>query len=277
MDCFGKSKPDMNQRSAALSCFIRTLNEERTIGRVIAAVREAASEVVVIDSGSTDDTVRIAEAEGARVVHQPWLGNGRQKRVGEEQCSNDFVLDLDADEIVTPALAREIRQLFSGGPPPRPIYELRLVTVPPIGKRWSRIAVRYPRKLYDRRVVRAPDHKAWDQFTVPDGVEVGRLSGDLEHHSFRDLAHLMYKLNRMSTARARDGRKQGLLALRLRVLFMFPFYFLKHYLFRQHFRAGVYGFVIAMTAAYGRWSRDAKQCEQILSDRVPSQRARDRR
>src|SRR5436190_9303132 len=150
-----------------ISCYVRTLNEARIIGRAIAAVRDVVDEIVIVDCGSTDATVTIAKDAGARVIHQDWLGLGCQKRFAEDQCRNDFLLDLDADEIVSPALAAEIRALFAAGLPPRSIYELKLVTVPPVGEPWSTAAIRYPRKLYDRRVVRAPDHKAWDQFKVP--------------------------------------------------------------------------------------------------------------
>lgn len=257
----------MSEQVAPVSCYIRTLNEERFLGQVIAAAREVADEIVIVDSGSKDATVAIAQAAGARVIRQEWLGSGRQKRLAEDHCRNDYVLDLDADEVVSPALASEIRALFAAGPPPLPIYELRLVTVPPVGKPWSNIAVAHRRKLYNRRVVRAPDHKAWDQFDVPAGVKVGRLTGDLLHHSFRDLAQLVDKLNRASSARARDGKEAGRVAVAARVLFAWPFYFLRHYLMRGLFRAGTYGIVVASISAYGRWLRDAKMYERILADR----------
>jgi glycosyltransferase involved in cell wall biosynthesis len=258
----------MNGQAAPVSCYIRTLNEERVLGRVVAAAREVVDEIVIVDSGSKDATVAIAQAAGARVFHQEWLGNGRQKRFAEDQCRHDFVLDLDADEVVSPALAAEIRALFAAGPPPLPIYELRLVTVPPVGRPWTNSAVAYRRKLYDRRVVRAPDHKAWDQFEVPPGVKVGRLAGDLLHYSFRDLAQLVEKMNRVSTVRAREGRQRGRVAVATRVLFAWPFYFLKAFVFRGLFRTGMYGVAVAGISAYGRWLRDAKMYERILADRM---------
>ena len=162
-----------------VSCYIRALNEQGGIARVIASVRGIVGEIVVVDSGSTDATVALARAEGARVVHQDWLGNGRQKRFGEDQCRNDFLLDLDADEIVTPELADEIRALFATGSPSQPIYELKLVTAPPVGEPWWNSGVVYRKKLYDRRIVRAPDHKVWDQFEVPKGIQVGPPIGCL--------------------------------------------------------------------------------------------------
>ena len=70
------------------------------IGDVVRAARAVAAEVIVVDSGSTDDTIAQAEAAGARVLRQEWLGNGKQKRIGEDACRHDWVLDLDADEII---------------------------------------------------------------------------------------------------------------------------------------------------------------------------------
>src|SRR5262245_37477804 len=105
----------MRPQIVPVSCYIRTFNEERKIGEVVAAVRAVVDEVIVVDSGSTDATVAIAQAAGAWVIHQEWLGNGRQKRFAEEQCRNDFLLDLDADEVVSLALAEEIRALFGAG------------------------------------------------------------------------------------------------------------------------------------------------------------------
>src|SRR5262245_23291918 len=264
-----------NRGVMPISCYIRTLNEERRIGAVIGAVRGLVEEVVVVDSGSTDATVAVAEAMGARVIRQAWLGNGREKRCGEGHCRNDFLLDLDADEVVSPELADEIRALFADGLPPRPVYELRLVTVPPVGEPWHDFGVRRRCKLYDRRVVRQPDHKAWDQFKVPSGVRVGQLSGPLLHFAFGDLAHVVAKLNRASTVRASETRRRTRTEVGLRVLFALPVYFLKHYLQRGLFRAGIYGVSLAAISAFGRWLRDAKMYEQILAAEAGS--AADRR
>ena len=95
-----------------ISCYIRTLNEERMIGEVISSAKKICSEVVIIDSLSIDKTKSIALSLGANFFEQPWLGNGFQKRVGEDNTKNDWVLDIDADEIVTDSMAQEIKNLF---------------------------------------------------------------------------------------------------------------------------------------------------------------------
>jgi glycosyltransferase involved in cell wall biosynthesis len=257
----------MSNQVAPVSCFIRALNEEPVIGRTIAAVRDFVAEIVVVDAGSTDATIAIAQAAGARVIHQSWLGSGRQKRFAEDQCHNDFLLDLDADEVASPDLAVEIRTLFAAGPPPQSIYELKLVTVPPVGKPWTHAHVRFRRKLYDRRVVRAPDHRAWDQFDAPPNIRVGRLFSALHHYSFRDFEQLVDKLNRTSSDRVREGRQLGRAAVTFRILFAWPHYFFKAFVLRGLFRLGAYGVAVASISAFGRWMRDVKMYERILVDR----------
>lgn len=230
------------------------------IGAVVRAALCVAREAIIVDSGSTDATRAIAEAAGARVLDQPWLGNGGQKRVGEEAAAHDWLLDLDGDEIVTEELAAEIRALFEAGEPPLGVYRMDLVTAPPIGEPWP--FYRDPRaKLYDRRRFRIPDHKAWDQLELGD-APVGRLEGALMHHSFRDLEHYLAKWNRVSSVRARETRLKSYPAVVLRVLFARPVYFWRHYLLRGLWRAGLYGLIIARNAAFGRWLRDAKMYER---------------
>jgi glycosyltransferase involved in cell wall biosynthesis len=253
---------------APISCYIRAKNESRVIARVIEAALLVVDEVIVIDSGSTDDTIPLSESAGARVVRAEWFGGGRQKRIGEDAARNDWLLDLDADEIVTPELAAEIRALFAnGGEPPCPVYQMTMVTAPPVGEPWWGFNLVDRRKLYDRRVVRQPDHPNWDQFKVPAGVRVGHLHASLLHISFRDLAQLEDKFNRNSSGRANDTRLRPFWVAAVRMLFARPFYFLNQYLRRGLWRGGWYGIAVANIAAHGRWLKDAKMVEIHLRAR----------
>ena len=100
---------------ALISVVIITQNEELNIGRCIRSCRELG-DVIVIDSGSTDKTQEIAEQLGAKVIIQPWLGFGPQKRFGIDQIQTDWFLNLDADEYLTPVLFREIQSLSLDDP-----------------------------------------------------------------------------------------------------------------------------------------------------------------
>jgi glycosyltransferase involved in cell wall biosynthesis len=95
-----------------LSLVIVAQNEERTIGRVLDAAREIADEIILVDSGSTDKTKEIAAQRGSRVVHQDWLGYAAQKNFAIGLASGDWILSLDADEIMTPGLVQEIRSVL---------------------------------------------------------------------------------------------------------------------------------------------------------------------
>lgn len=100
-----------------LSVAIVAKNEERTIRHALASAMEIADEAVVIDSGSSDGTVEIAQSFGARLYHQEWLGYAAQKNLALDKATGDWVLSLDADEILTSALAAEIREVLRGGVP----------------------------------------------------------------------------------------------------------------------------------------------------------------
>ncbi len=251
-----------------LSAFIRAKNEARMIGDVVRAALLVADEVVVVDSGSTDDSVALAEAAGARVIRQGWLGNGRQKRFAEDQCRNDWLLDLDADELVTPALAAEIAALFKNGAPAARIYRTPVAIAPPVGAPWRGFGGVIRHKLYDRRAVRAPDHEAWDQFDIPPGEPVGALNAPILHFAFADAAHLIDKLNRNSSTRATALAPKPLPVLILRIFFGLPFYVGKRYLLDGLFRGGVYGFAFSMMSGFGRWMRDIKMYERVMRERA---------
>lgn len=260
--------PSRARPALPISCYIRAKNEERLIGEVIRAAFQVVDEVVVIDSGSTDRTQEIAEAAGARFVPSPWLGGGKQKRLGEDATKHNWLLDLDADEIVTPELAEEMRALFGDGKePPHSVYQFVLVTKPPVGEPWWHGSVVKRNRFYDRRVIRARDHAGWDQLEIPAGMTVGKFKGKILHCSFRDLAQLEEKFNRSSSSRANATKLKPFWYVCLRLVFGKTGYFLNHYLRRGLWREGWYGYCAAMIAAHGRWLKDAKMMEIHLRNR----------
>lgn len=257
----------MSSKPVTLSCYIRVQNEARMIGEVVRAALKAADEVVVVDGGSTDGTPEIAAAAGARVIVNPWPGNGFQKRVGEEACASDWLLDIDADEVVTDELAAEIRALFAKGEPEFPVWELTMVLAPLVGEPWWGFGLTPRRKLYDRRHFRMPEHRIWDQLDLPKGTAMGHLKGRLLHHAFRNVAHAVDKYNGRSTARARDGKRKSMLSLTLRLWFGLPVYIFKPLVSRGNWRGGTYGMILAVCGGFARWLRDAKMYEAIRLER----------
>jgi len=96
-----------------ISVFIIAKNEADRITPIINSVKDLAQEIIVIDSNSSDDTVKICQDLGAKVINNDWQGYGQQKIFGENQCQNNWILNIDADEEVSAELAQEIKNIFS--------------------------------------------------------------------------------------------------------------------------------------------------------------------
>jgi len=211
-----------------LSITIITLNEERRIGKCIKSA-SFADEIVVVDSGSRDRTVEIAEKAGARVIHQNWLGYGRQKQFAVEQAANDWVLCLDADEWLSPELSQSIQSVLEHP-------EFSAYQFPRRNRfmgRWLRHGEGYPDwslRLFDR------NHAHWSgdevhEKVVPDG-EIGKVSGDLMHESEETIQQYLEKQDRYTTLQAQrlkaDGKRGSAIKVALNPLFRFiKFYFIR--------------------------------------------------
>lgn len=251
--------------SLPISVFIIALNEADRIGRTIESVRTLADEVVVVDSGSTDGTQRVAERLGARVIGRAWPGYGPQKRFAEEQCSNNWLLNLDADEVLSPALAQEIAALFAQGcMPEHAAYRMKIREVLPGQRAPSYFAHGVsPVRLYDRRHGRYADSTVHDRVHMQHGSE-GMLSGTVLHFSSRGIEHSIAKFNRYSTMQAEDsiarGKRVRLLGAQL--VLIFPLAFCKAYFLRRGVLYGMPGFVNSVLYGASRFARLAKLWER---------------
>jgi glycosyltransferase involved in cell wall biosynthesis len=244
----------MNTRAPTpLSCCIIARNEGDRIGDVLRAVKPLTDDIVVVDSGSTDDTVAVAQALGARVIHHDWPGYGPQKRFSEDCARHDWILNLDADEVLTPELREEISVLMAKGPDLH-AYRFRIRNVYP-GKtkpRWLADYHNYVR-LYDRRVVRFRESPVHD--TVDAGQEpVGQLRGSVTHFSARSYAHIRAKLEAYSNLQAKV-LKRPVWQIVMRLPFEYPVVFLRYYLLRCHVTGGWDGLYTSHIAAAARVKR----------------------
>ncbi|WP_298954584.1 glycosyltransferase family 2 protein [uncultured Methylobacterium sp.] len=254
-----------------LSIFIIARNEADRIGATIAAVRDLADDILVVDSGSTDGTRDLAASLGARVVHNDWPGYGPQKRFAEERCRHVWMLNLDADEVVPPDLAGEIRRLFSAGEPPHPAYELGIAEIFPGETRphpWAYTL--WPVRLYRRDRGRYSPSPVHDRVDLDPGTTTGRLRGVIHHFSVRSLGDQLDKLNRYSDQQADDLAARGVTIPTWRLFVELPGNFLKAYVGRRHFVRGAYGFLTAMNYAISRHLRVAKHYERRVVARRPS-------
>jgi glycosyltransferase involved in cell wall biosynthesis len=250
----------------AVSAFIITLNEEDRIEDAIRSV-SWADEVIVVDSGSTDATVERAKALGAKIFFRAWTGYGEQKRFAEDQCRHDWLINLDADERVTPALRDEILALWRAGPS-ADIYKVRILDVFPHEREpapWAFGQWQY--RFYDRRKGRFSASTVHDTVRPLPEARLARLKGRMAHPSQRSIRWAVEKMNRYSDAQVADMVARGKRISPVRLLTEFPLSFLKSYLLRGNFRYGRWGVINSTNYAYSRFLRIAKLQELKLVER----------
>lgn len=242
-----------------------TLDEEQRLPAALDSVA-FCDEVLVVDAGSRDRTRELAEARGARVlVNTPWPGWVPQRRLAVAAARHDWVLALDADERVTPALRDEIEALRRGG---LSGAGYRLPRVAFYLGRWIRATDWYPDpqlRLFDRR------QAGWEGGLVHESVTargpVGRLRGELEHHPYADVSAHLRRIDRYTSLwaeqAARDGREARLADLALAP----PWSFFRNYVLKGGFLLGRAGFTVSALNAYYTLVKLAKLAELEASRR----------
>jgi glycosyltransferase involved in cell wall biosynthesis len=245
-----------------ISVVILTKNEERFVGR---AIRSAgwADEVLVLDSGSTDDTVRIAESLGARVCHEGWLGWVGQHNLALDLARHDWVFTLDADEIITPELADSIKRAASGPMDPRDGYYCTrkgdfLGVLLPSRSRRARLQ-RFIRLLNRTHSRYDPALKVHEEVIV-SGKSIP-LDGILLHWRGYGMDDYVNVFNRYATVEAGVLNERGVRCGVRHVLGMPLLRFLWQYAYQGEWRLGMRGLLHAMLKASAEFVRYAKLWE----------------
>ncbi len=241
-----------------ISAAIITLDEERNLGRCLASLRGVADEVVVVDSGSTDGTERLARDAGARFVTQGWLGYGPQKNFAVERTGGDWVLSLDADEALSDELRAALLRLKAEGPR-ADAYEVNRLNW--YCGRFLRHSGWYPDRkvrLWRKGAARWSDATIHELAEVAPGARVERIPGDLLHYTIRDRAQHLATIERFTTLSAeallRDG-KAGQAWKR----FLAPLAsFLRGYVLKLGFLDGRAGWDVCRLSAYAAWLKYEK-------------------
>jgi glycosyltransferase involved in cell wall biosynthesis len=230
----------------------------RNAGGQLRAALESASfadEVVIVDSGSDDDTVQIAASFGALVIHQSWLGYGPQKQFAVGRAKHDWVLCLDADERVTPGLAQSL--VAAVAQPRASAY--RMARRNRFLGRWLAHGEGYPDwsvRFFDRRRARWSDDAVHER-VICDGP-VATLSGDLLHESAESLETYLAKQNRYTTLQAERMLGQGRRASIALLLGSPIVRFVKFYVVRLGFLDGIAGLVHIAIGCGNSFTKHAK-------------------
>ena len=253
---------NLDKSCYSVSAFIVCMNEESQIRRCLESV-SWCNEIIIVDSGSTDKTLEICREFTDKVLFRSWTGYVDQKKFALEQCKSQWVLNIDADEEVSPELKKEMLLLLSDDKKNRlPINGYQLSRVVYYLNRWWRHGGWYPE--FRLRLCRK-EATSWGgvdphEKAVVTGKTI-RLKGELYHYTYSDLTDQIARLNKFSSSAAKSIFGQGHRTTIAEILGRPVFRFIKFYIFKQGFRDGIAGLIVALLESYYVFLKYAKVWE----------------
>ena len=240
-----------------LSVILITRNEEANLADCLASLEGIAQQVVVVDTNSSDRTLDIAKSYGA-VIAQPqdWPGFGPQKNRALDLATGEWVLSLDADERLTPALKSEIVTAIHHS------AHVDCFAIPRLSWYCGRFIRHsgwnpdYVDRLFKRGSARFSDDLVHERL-IPSG-QVAKLENPMLHYSFMDYSQVLQKIDRYSTASAEQAFAQGKTSTPLKAVLHGAWSFFRTYFLRAGFLDGPQGFTLAMSNAQGTYYRYVK-------------------
>ncbi|HMI78261.1 MAG TPA: glycosyltransferase family 2 protein [Ferruginibacter sp.] len=231
-----------------ISVVIITKNEAHIIANTLQSLGPVSNDIVVVDSGSTDDTVQICKQLNASVIETSWGGYGINKNKGIAAAKNDWILSLDADEAIDAELQRSLLQLSL--PDEKEVFNLRYKNF--FCNKWIRFGewgFDTHIRLFNRKKVRWNDAGVHEELIFPDLVKVTMLKGNILHYTVNNPQEYADKTNNYAMMNAKKyfagGKRSNFFKQYLSPVFAF----LQHYIFRLGFLDGREGFIIAKTTA----------------------------
>lgn len=241
-----------------ISGLVITFNEEENIAACLRSMFRVCDEVIVVDSNSTDRTIEVAKQEGAKVYCQDFLGDGPQRSFGLQFCKNDWVLNLDQDEM----LAEDSVEIISGLDLDDPLYEayeFRRKNF--LHDRWIRVAGLYPdyvKRLFNRKLT---DFSQLKTHCRVMSKKSSKINGHILHHSFKGYQDMIRILNLYSDWQAQTLFEEGKKVLSVAPAFHGMWSFFMHYVVKRGFMAGLDGLTISLLNAMGSYFKYAKLLE----------------
>ena len=228
-----------------LSAVIITINQEKKIAKTIEALKTLTNDIVVVDSGSTDLTRKVARAAGANVLEHAWAGYSAQKNFGNAWAKYDWILSVDDDEVVSPELAESIRQAFTTSPdydafdlPFRTVFAGKLI-------RFGGWNPESHIRIFNKKQIQWNADAVHEGLTIKPEHKVKKLVGYVYHYTVDTPEQFASKTDRYSSLFAEKGVKMGKKANFIKIYLSPIFRFLVEYIFKLGFLDGYYGWFIA--------------------------------
>lgn len=245
-----------------LSVYIVTLNEEKRLEKTLKAASKVADEIVVVDSGSTDKTKDIALKYKAKFIFHEWETYCKQKSFAEKACKYDWVLMVDADEVLSDELIKEINEIKAKGTDFN-AFKIKICNMFEEDEKPRRFAHTFNAvRLYNRQFAHMPpDLFNKDRIKVAENASVGQMQGKMHHYCFLSLEQATEKYNRHSSELLKTLIAENRSFSTFRLAGEFPYQFFKYYILKRYCLLGKRGFMQAMVLANFRFLKIAKWFE----------------
>jgi glycosyltransferase involved in cell wall biosynthesis len=241
-----------------ISVFIITKNEETHIEKTLQSVKNF-DEIIIVDSGSTDNTLKIAQQYNVKIYHQSWPGYAKQKQYAMRLCRHEWVLNLDGDEEITPELASKFTEILQQNKADSVRFWRNDIL---IGQSPSRLT-KHPNnhRLYKKSKAFFNENRLAHESATVNGKEIF-INLAFNHYGYDSVEKVTRKNNLYSSLKAQEKfihkKKHSILKL----LCIFPLMFLKKYLVHRYIFSGRRGFVFSIMDAYYAFLKEAKLYEQ---------------
>ena len=253
-----------------LSVVIITFNEEKNIERCLESVKEIADEVVVIDSYSTDDTKTLVEASGAIFIEHSFEGYTQQKNFALQKAKYDYVLSLDADEVLSTSAILSLKTIKSQ--PMSDAYSFNRMTNY-CGK-WIQHCGWYPDRkirLINRKKAKWSGGTIHEKIILNQGIKLQKIEADILHYSFPTIASHVVTANSFSEVSSKEIYENNkTIYFIIHVLLNPLFTFFKKYFVQLGILDGFYGFVICVLSAYSNFLKYTKTWQLYKEKRYQS-------
>lgn len=237
------------------SVFIITKNEENNIARCLKSVKDF-EEIIVVDSGSEDQTIEIAKKNGATLFYQDWLGYAKQKQFALEKCKMDWVLNLDADEEISQDAVNYISEVIENNTCNGLEFKMYNYF---LGKRPNKLSASMKKiRFAKRNSVHYDIERSVHESMIIDGL-VKKSKGYIYHYGENSIHIMIEKINNYSTLRARNKSYSHFIFLF--AIFTFIFGFLKSYIIKRNFLNGQRGFIGSFIIGFYEFLKKAKNLE----------------
>ena len=247
-----------------ISVVIITLNEAKNIVACITAAKQVSDDILVIDSGSMDGTVGLAQRAGARVIDHVWLGFAQTKNWGNQMAKHDWILSLDADEVLSGELIQTLHNIEFASDN---VYSFNRFNN--YCGHWIKHCNWYPdyvNRLFDRKYCAWAGEFVHEKLIYPTGYQLIKLSGELLHYTYRTAEEHYRKLEKYAFLSAQDRLQKGKKSSKWKIRVLPILKFLAVYFFHLGILDGTAGFNIAWREAW--YVRRRNEWMIKLSDKV---------